>query len=68
MSSDGDMVEVMVTDQCGGIPDEDLDRVFDVAWRGSTARTPEPGSPTTGGDSAWPSCGASSRRTGVRST
>jgi len=41
-------VEVSVRDACGGIPDEDLDRVFDVAWRGSHARTPEPQEPTTG--------------------
>ena len=27
------------SDGCGGIPDEDLDRVFDVAWRGGHART-----------------------------
>jgi signal transduction histidine kinase len=31
-----------VVDACGGIPDEDLDRVFEVAWRGTAARTPEP--------------------------
>ncbi|MGI8576771.1 MAG: sensor histidine kinase [Nocardioidaceae bacterium] len=37
----GDSVEVAVRDACGGIPDEDLDRVFDVAWRGTHARTPE---------------------------
>jgi signal transduction histidine kinase len=29
-----------VTDQCGGIPEHDLPRVFDVAFRGETARTP----------------------------
>src|SRR6185312_1861662 len=29
-----------VDDGCGGIPAEDLDRVFDVAFRGATARTP----------------------------
>jgi signal transduction histidine kinase len=29
-----------VTDGCGGIPDEDLPRVFDVAFRGEAARTP----------------------------
>ncbi len=34
-------VELSVTDGCGGIPADDLDRVFDVAWRGSHARTPE---------------------------
>jgi signal transduction histidine kinase len=29
-----------VEDGCGGIPAEDIDRVFDVAFRGATARTP----------------------------
>ncbi|HEY1484894.1 MAG TPA: ATP-binding protein [Micromonosporaceae bacterium] len=29
-----------ITDRCGGIPDEDLSRVFDVAFRGEAARTP----------------------------
>ncbi len=36
-----DAVELAVSDACGGIPDDDLDRVFDVAWRGTSARTPE---------------------------
>jgi signal transduction histidine kinase len=36
------VVELAVSDGCGGIADEDLPRVFDVAWRGSAARTPEP--------------------------
>lgn len=36
-----DGIELAVSDACGGIPREDLDRVFDVAWRGSAARTPE---------------------------
>lgn len=31
---------VTVSDSCGGIPQEDLPRVFDVAFRGSAARTP----------------------------
>ncbi|HWN33678.1 MAG TPA: HAMP domain-containing sensor histidine kinase [Pseudonocardia sp.] len=30
-----------VQDGCGGIPEHDLDRVFDVAFRGSVARTPQ---------------------------
>ncbi|HUK68425.1 MAG TPA: HAMP domain-containing sensor histidine kinase [Streptosporangiaceae bacterium] len=30
-----------VTDACGGIPEAHLSRVFDVAWRGSDARTPD---------------------------
>jgi signal transduction histidine kinase len=29
-----------VTDACGGISDEDMAAVFDVAWQGSPARTP----------------------------
>jgi signal transduction histidine kinase len=31
-----------VADGCGGIPERDLARVFDVAWRGTDARTPGP--------------------------
>ena len=38
-----DGVELSVSDACGGIPEGDLDRVFDVAWRGSHARTPSTG-------------------------
>lgn len=34
-------VELSVTDACGGIVGEDITRVFDVAWQGSSARTPE---------------------------
>jgi signal transduction histidine kinase len=37
---DDGMAYVMVSDACGGIPDEDLPRVFDVAFRGEAARTP----------------------------
>jgi signal transduction histidine kinase len=33
-----------VQDGCGGIPDEELARVFDVGFRGSLARTPGQGS------------------------
>ncbi|MBV9444439.1 MAG: HAMP domain-containing histidine kinase [Streptosporangiaceae bacterium] len=33
---------VCVSDACGGIPPEDLPRVFDVAFRGESARTPGP--------------------------
>ena len=29
---------IVVEDQCGGIPEPDLDRVFDVAFRGDAAR------------------------------
>ncbi|MFE4632566.1 sensor histidine kinase [Streptomyces sp. NPDC056773] len=39
----GDAVVVSVTDGCGGIPAEDLPRVFDTGWRGSPARTPPAG-------------------------
>ncbi|THA83006.1 HAMP domain-containing sensor histidine kinase [Streptomyces sp. A0592] len=38
-----DAVVVSVTDACGGIPEEDLPRVFDTGWRGSQARTPPSG-------------------------
>jgi signal transduction histidine kinase len=37
--------EVSVLDGCGGIPAHDLDRVFDLAYRGDAARTPS----STGG-------------------
>ncbi|MFD2078243.1 Signal transduction histidine kinase [Actinopolymorpha cephalotaxi] len=33
---------VFVDDGCGGIPDADLTRVFEVAFRGAQARSPEP--------------------------
>ncbi len=36
------MACVSVSDACGGIPPGDLPRVFDVAFRGQTARTPGP--------------------------
>jgi signal transduction histidine kinase len=39
---DGDGGWFAVTDACGGIPDDDLTRVFDVAFRGEAARTPRP--------------------------
>ena len=37
---DGDTVVIEVQDGCGGIPEADLPRLFDIAFRGSTARTP----------------------------
>jgi signal transduction histidine kinase len=40
---DGDGAWLAVTDACGGIPDADLPRVFDVAFRGEAARTPGSG-------------------------
>jgi signal transduction histidine kinase len=33
-----------VSDGCGGIPEADLPRVFDLAWRGTDARSPAPDS------------------------
>lgn len=41
--ADGGAVVVSVTDGCGGIPPEDLPRVFDTGWRGTPARTPPAG-------------------------
>ncbi len=38
----GESVELSVTDGCGGIADDDLERVFDLAWTGAPARTPGP--------------------------
>ncbi|WP_314177572.1 sensor histidine kinase [Streptomyces winkii] len=38
-----DAVVLSVTDGCGGIPPEDLPRVFDTGWRGTDARTPPAG-------------------------
>lgn len=40
--SAGEHAILEVTDGCGGIPAGDLDRVFDVGWRGTGARTPGP--------------------------
>jgi signal transduction histidine kinase len=34
------VAEFIVCDECGGIPTEHLDRVFDVGFRGEAARTP----------------------------
>ena len=36
-----DGVELSVTDACGGMKEEDIARVFDVGWQGSSARTPD---------------------------
>jgi signal transduction histidine kinase len=41
----GDVVELSVTDACGGLSSDDMARVFDVAWQGTPARTPTPESP-----------------------
>ncbi len=48
---DSDDAWLAVADSCGGIPEEDLPKVFDVAFRGERARTPAPhnGSAPAGG-------------------
>jgi signal transduction histidine kinase len=38
----GGLACVSVSDECGGIPPADLPRVFDVEFRGESARTPDP--------------------------
>jgi signal transduction histidine kinase len=35
-----DRAYISVADECGGIPDSDLPRIFDAAFRGEAARTP----------------------------
>lgn len=39
---------ISVIDAGGGIPEDDLERVFDAGWRGSGARSPLPGGKTAG--------------------
>ncbi|MDT0377384.1 HAMP domain-containing sensor histidine kinase [Streptomyces sp. DSM 42041] len=39
----GDTAVLAVTDGCGGIPADELHRVFDTGWRGEHARTPPAG-------------------------
>ncbi len=36
---DGGMVRITVSDACGGIPDDDLPRLFETAFRGSASRS-----------------------------
>ena len=45
-------VRLAVTDGCGGIPDDDLERVFDIGWRGDEQRTPANAAATTGNSSS----------------
>jgi signal transduction histidine kinase len=40
VAAEGGRAEVSVRDGCGGIPADDLDRVFDLAYRGDAARSP----------------------------
>jgi signal transduction histidine kinase len=42
-AADGGRVTISVSDGCGGIPDRDLERVFEAAYRGDAARTTTPG-------------------------
>jgi signal transduction histidine kinase len=44
----GTLAEVLVRDECGGIPEEHLARVFDVGFRGEAARTPDSSRPGGG--------------------
>jgi signal transduction histidine kinase len=39
---DDEFCYLSVTDECGGIADDDIGRVFEVAFRGTHARTPAP--------------------------
>jgi signal transduction histidine kinase len=41
---DGRDAVLTVADGCGGIPEDDLPFVFDLAWRGTDARSPAPDS------------------------
>jgi signal transduction histidine kinase len=43
VDGDGSAVELSVLDGCGGIPAEDIDRVFEMGYRGDLARTPGEG-------------------------
>jgi len=50
VTGDGDPEAwVEVADACGGIPTEDLPRLFEVAFRGQAARTPAPDGPAPAG-------------------
>jgi signal transduction histidine kinase len=42
--SEQDAALLAVADGCGGIPEADLPHVFDLAWRGTAARSPGPDS------------------------
>jgi len=43
LDESGEEAVVSVRDACGGIPEEDLDHVFELAYRGDAARTPGSG-------------------------
>ncbi|MBZ5740393.1 sensor histidine kinase [Nocardioides mangrovi] len=40
-----DGIELSVSDECGGLSEDQMQRVFDLAWRGEGARTPKPDTP-----------------------
>jgi signal transduction histidine kinase len=42
ISNDDKSVLLSISDECGGIAADDIDRVFEVAFRGTPARTPVP--------------------------
>ncbi|MGC4878261.1 sensor histidine kinase [Micromonospora sp. DT43] len=46
---ESDAAWLAIADTCGGIPEHDLPRLFDVAFRGEPARTPRPGGEGSGG-------------------
>ncbi|MGW2870789.1 sensor histidine kinase [Kitasatospora sp. NPDC001225] len=60
---EADEVLLSVTDGCGGIPAQDLTRVFETGWRGTEARTPRPADP--GGRSDRPEAGGSGAGLGL---
>jgi signal transduction histidine kinase len=49
VATDGASAEVTVTDECGGIAEHELDRVFEVGFRGEPARSPSAQNPAGAG-------------------
>jgi signal transduction histidine kinase len=43
------LAEVSVSDECGGIPEHEIDRVFEVGFRGEPARSPSAQNPAGAG-------------------
>lgn len=41
--TEDDVLVLVVSDQCGGIPDDDLGRIFEVAFRGDASRSRDTG-------------------------
>jgi signal transduction histidine kinase len=46
---DGEDALLAIDDSCGGIPEDEIGRVFDVAFRGTQARTPDRSGTSSGG-------------------